>query len=641
MSNIRWNFPSSNGGEKQGLNNSGIETFKDTPVKSLAREICQNSLDASHDNKTVLVEFNTFALDNDRFPDKKGFGEILTKCEAYWANSSNKKTKTFFAQAIDKLNKPKINFLRISDFNTTGLRGSNLKAGSDWDNLINSSGSSEKGDSKGGSFGIGKNAPFACSDFRTVFYSTYDIDGLKASKGVSKLTSFKLGANKDGSDDISQGTGYYGISNEYNIMHIQDMLNLNSSFERKEYGTDIYIAGFGSTDEDFKASIISEVLDGFLMAIWDNKLEIIVNSYKINKARLSDVISTYKKSLTDATIQCYELLCDENFEWYSIPLEITKGLTMGHVKLGFKIRHDGTNKISMIRSSGMKIMDKTNLCPSLRFSGIALIEGDDLNNFLRDLENPAHNKWMPERYEKNPATARDLLKNLFSIITEKLNEVAFLSFSGEIDIEGAGEYLPDDLDEENKSKEQSYNKETLNKLIDIDFEVHKKVETIANLGTTEIGDDLESNVDSEGNPIDGEGAEGILHDGKKPHGNGERDKQEIGLDESDEQYGQKTISVKSKQMRIFCIDKQNHIYRLLFTPTSSSIKGYIEINRIAEQNEKMPIKVLGVKNNNELISSKSRVGYFKFIEEVQISVDLKLEIQEYSTMEVKLYAYKG
>ena len=160
MSEVKWCFPSSNGGEKQGLNNSGIETFKDTPVKSLAREICQNSLDASNDGKKVIVEFNTFSIDSDNFPDKKGFNEILNKCKEYWERSSNQKSKNFFMQAINKLNAPKISFLRISDFNTTGLRGSNKSTGGDWDNLINSSGSSEKSESKGGSFGIGKNAPF-------------------------------------------------------------------------------------------------------------------------------------------------------------------------------------------------------------------------------------------------------------------------------------------------------------------------------------------------------------------------------------------------------------------------------------------------------------------------------------------------
>ena len=40
----RWNFPSNNFGQIFGIADSGVETFKGTPMKSLAREICQNSL---------------------------------------------------------------------------------------------------------------------------------------------------------------------------------------------------------------------------------------------------------------------------------------------------------------------------------------------------------------------------------------------------------------------------------------------------------------------------------------------------------------------------------------------------------------------------------------------------------------------
>ena len=45
----KWNFPSNNYGQILGIAESGVETFNGTPIKSLAREICQNSLDAALD----------------------------------------------------------------------------------------------------------------------------------------------------------------------------------------------------------------------------------------------------------------------------------------------------------------------------------------------------------------------------------------------------------------------------------------------------------------------------------------------------------------------------------------------------------------------------------------------------------------
>ena len=49
-----WYFPSNDYGENKGINDSGVATFRGTPLKSLAREICQNSLDATI-GKTVRV----------------------------------------------------------------------------------------------------------------------------------------------------------------------------------------------------------------------------------------------------------------------------------------------------------------------------------------------------------------------------------------------------------------------------------------------------------------------------------------------------------------------------------------------------------------------------------------------------------
>ena len=60
--NINWNFPSNDYGQRQGISNSGVETFKGRPIKSLAREICQNSLDAGIDNKTVKIVFENFEI---------------------------------------------------------------------------------------------------------------------------------------------------------------------------------------------------------------------------------------------------------------------------------------------------------------------------------------------------------------------------------------------------------------------------------------------------------------------------------------------------------------------------------------------------------------------------------------------------
>ena len=90
----------------------------------------------------------------------------------------------FFKHILEAMRKRGISCLRISDFNTTGLTGSHEEYNSPWCNLTKSSGASDKSGGAGGSFGIGKFAPYACSVLRTVFYSTSDTEGICAAQGV-------------------------------------------------------------------------------------------------------------------------------------------------------------------------------------------------------------------------------------------------------------------------------------------------------------------------------------------------------------------------------------------------------------------------------------------------------------------------
>ena len=153
MTNLGWRFPRLDGGDEQGINNGGIATFKGSELyDNLAREICQNSLDAAIKGKTAIVEFSSFSIESKDFPDVEGFRDILCCCKEYANQVKNDKTENFFNIAIDKINSKTISMLRISDFNTTGLVGSN------WDDLVDISGNSGKGGEKLGSFGIGKNA---------------------------------------------------------------------------------------------------------------------------------------------------------------------------------------------------------------------------------------------------------------------------------------------------------------------------------------------------------------------------------------------------------------------------------------------------------------------------------------------------
>ena len=235
---INWNFPPNNYGQVTGLNDAGIETFRGNPLDSLAREINQNSCDAKDNNNSgpVEVHFNLIYIPTDYFPEKDSFVNILKSSREYWKD--NAKTRQFFENAISIMELEQIPFLKISDYNTTGLTGAKDEHRGGWHNLIKSVGSSDKDSNSGGSFGIGKHAPFACSDLRTVYYGTKEVgSGIEAFQGVAKLVTH---LNEHG--EPTQGTGYYGIIEKNKP--ITATADVNKICRRADIGTDKLIACF-------------------------------------------------------------------------------------------------------------------------------------------------------------------------------------------------------------------------------------------------------------------------------------------------------------------------------------------------------------------------------------------------------------
>ena len=70
-------------GEMKGIGQGDIEMFKGHPFESLAREICQNSLDAklSKSDKPVLVEFQSFDISSCDIPDLENLRQNLRSAE--------------------------------------------------------------------------------------------------------------------------------------------------------------------------------------------------------------------------------------------------------------------------------------------------------------------------------------------------------------------------------------------------------------------------------------------------------------------------------------------------------------------------------------------------------------------------------
>lgn len=92
----RWNFPSNNFGQIFGIADSVVETFKGTPMKSLAREICQNSLDANDQSgQPTKIEFKAFRIAPSDIPDFEGLYDALKRSLEFWSSQTTDRAKFF------------------------------------------------------------------------------------------------------------------------------------------------------------------------------------------------------------------------------------------------------------------------------------------------------------------------------------------------------------------------------------------------------------------------------------------------------------------------------------------------------------------------------------------------------------------
>ena len=152
--NIKWRFKGNNYTTETGLDTADMETFKRDPLASLARETCQNSIDARAGEHPVVIEFHPFTITKDQIPGQLRIMEEMASCKNYQKDSQ--KTVDALSNMLREINKNEIQCLRISDFYTKGLIGVSNSEPKPFYLLTKGSGLTNKVGSSGGSKGIGK-----------------------------------------------------------------------------------------------------------------------------------------------------------------------------------------------------------------------------------------------------------------------------------------------------------------------------------------------------------------------------------------------------------------------------------------------------------------------------------------------------
>lgn len=637
--NIQWRFPSNNDGENRGFNDSGIEHFKDHIISSLAREICQNSLDAVNDEKKcVNVEFSLFEIPTEEIPGKDDLKDAFIRLQDYWQDMSDLKGKNICERAMYTLNQKTCKVLRISDFNTTGLTGIGGKDRlSAWYNLVKFTGASDKAGDAGGSKGIGKYSSFACSDLRTVFYSTINKDSETAYQGVSRLATF---INEN--EETTQGIGYYG--REKNSPVFEPFL-LDKSFirDKSTYGTDIYILGYNCIDEHWEQQIMGSIIDGFFYAIHTNKLSVNINGKEITSNnishRIADLLQYHGVNLSKITPIYYKSLVNAEKENLFFKRNISN---LGTLNIWLIQRDEDSSKgsIAMIRKTGMKIYDDNRCTGGLNVAGVCYIEGSELNNRLKALENPTHTGWFPDR-DINPATAKILLKNIKNAIKETI--VAHFSHSDleSVDAIGVGNYLPDN--EENKeifSKKRTIinaNLDTIKKR----KKINRRNQVNTQLATEGSIEGLSGNKEEERFFQDSDG-DTPLPSGK--HGQGPANSRMGTQDPKGNETKKVDKGFKSTSLNKFlpvCVNVKKGQYALIIAPSIDADEGKISLF-ISAETDRYPIPILNAKliigTGHIEIEGNSIKGLI-FKKDTTIRLFLEIDYSDVCSLEVEAYAH--
>jgi hypothetical protein len=604
-STLSWNFVSTQGGDIDGLNNSMIEHFTGNHNYFLAREIIQNSLDAKAKGLTtnlpVQVTFKLEYIKKQEFPGYLPFLKILDQAKLFW--KTNKETILFLDRAKKCLEQDRIPCLRISDFNTTGLNGNDTDMEGGWFNLVRSTGASFKTSGEGGSFGIGKGAPFAASDIRTVFYSTKNEKNISVFQGKSELVSFA-----DEKGDVKRGVCSFGIGQS----SVRDPKQIPNGFWRQIQGTDIFIAGYKLTG-DWVEDLLKSVLRNFWFAIHCKDLTVTVENSAIDSQNLSEYLVKY---FIDEPFKDYVEPTGNPLQYY---LAVTKGeelgkgkklKDLGECKFHFKLIESHMNYVAMLRRSHMVIYSRRFNFPG-NFAGVFICDNDKGNLALRRMEPPAHDKWDPKR---NKESGESIMNEITRFVRECLESVKQRQSFGILDIPELQKYLPYDDGEESGDGTGSSTytgregKEETSRLIQKSETINAKV--VVNPYKVTVLNEKEDFGGTE------EGLGTIRNNGN----NGGTTHSGGGIGSN------KTKKVKDFHARSFLLKGQanSFTYRIVFH-SNKDLKCNLNLSAVGEEgSEKLLITDVTDNKNSKYLFSANKIQQVKLIKDQPKTIDVTI-----------------
>lgn len=435
-----WKFPSTGGGEEDGVNDAGLEMFEGDHAAFLAREVIQNSIDARRSEcSSVVVRFRLATLKLDDFPQWPNFKSVLKACYAeVKAEIGDKRSPSkaltkgeeLYQQALGIASPMPV--LVVEDSNTSGLCGDEDAKNGQWYRCIRKKGSNVPAGDGGGTFGIGKHAPFPGSKLRTVFYSTVNDKKECAFIGKSILSSFEL----DG--DMKRGVGYYGVVRDSKVMGIRSVAQIPPFFRRKEQGLSIFVMGYRH-DGNWKVGLLKAILTHFYAAIDARRLTVIFDDAGKEESLDSNTLEALMKTHAPESFQYLRALRHPHG---GKPIE-GEVAHIGKVKLYLAHGANFDKHVAFMRRPLIRVETKHRKIVHEPFAGVFICDDRIGNEALGRLEPPTHDKWDSSR---DPVNGSNIMIRLMEWLNAELRKLNADTAEETEDVADLADYIPENSD---------------------------------------------------------------------------------------------------------------------------------------------------------------------------------------------------
>ena len=407
-----WQFAPTGGGVLYGYNNASAEHFKQDPVGKLVRETVQNSLDA-HEDGLPPVEIDIYECDIDaEHVGAASLAPHIAQSVNQMKSTGQAEGRKNYQAAMRLVKQATIPCLAIVDRNTTGLQDRK------WESLIHEEGTTEKDQrgAPGGSFGIGKNAPYNVSALHTVIYCTRFTKNrqgrVERMTGRTQLVSHPSPAN----GAMLQHIGFYAHDDHQPIT----VPNIPEPFRLEEPGTGLWILGFNTESRNWHTAAVKAVADSFFYAVHHRKLTVNITPrnaakpIKICHDTIDGIIE--QRSSSPRTAHYYRAIRRD-------PIGSTEPAgPIGALDLYINNEKGAPRRVAYVNRQGMLITDTKERRRSNPFhpgsgqgawpdyAAVVVAREDGTDRQIRRMENPAHDLISAERLpESEQESAREHL----------------------------------------------------------------------------------------------------------------------------------------------------------------------------------------------------------------------------------------